>query len=86
MLEKEPELSELTFTQVLTAKRVILRSMGHSSSKIFSMGHGSFLLVPVKNCFRPLYYPVFGLKFEKCSTDPIQNALNRGQLMHASTR
>jgi len=42
MLEREPELSELTFTKVLTAKRVILRSMGHGSSKIFSMGHGSF--------------------------------------------
>ena len=28
-------------------------------------------MVPVKNCLRPLYYPVFGLKLEKCSADPI---------------
>ena len=30
----------------MIAKRDILRSMGHGTSKIFSMGHGSFLLVP----------------------------------------
>ena len=38
----------------MIAKRVILRSMGHGSSKIFSMGHGNFLLVPVPVLFNGL--------------------------------
>jgi hypothetical protein len=46
MLGNEPELSEFAFTYILIAKRVILRSIGQSSTKIFSMGYGSFLLVP----------------------------------------